>query len=88
MDISDKRNAVKQIQKFLLAISYAVPFLPHIGIDGIYGSETENAVRQFQHRYGLTESGNVDYATHKALYTAYLLTQKNDGKVNKNHIIS
>ena len=55
-DISDKSNAIRQVQLFLLELHYADEKYPHIAIDGIYGKETEDAVRMFQKSEGLPVS--------------------------------
>ncbi len=71
MDIRDKREAIREIQSFLLKISYGVVGFPHITIDGIYGKETEAAVRYFQSLYDLPITGTVDFLTFLALFDAY-----------------
>lgn len=38
------------------------------GADGIFGIITQNALRQFQHRHGLSVTGEVDAATAAALF--------------------
>ena len=75
----DKRSeAIKEIQRYLLAISYIddPPYLSHISIDGIYGDSTRNAVSDFQKRYGLGVTGEVDLQTWLLLYLKYLETEK------------
>lgn len=54
-------NAVAVIQKNLAANGYDV------SVDGVYGSGTENAVRQFQASHGLTADGVVGSQTFYAL---------------------
>ncbi len=73
-------EVVREIQKYLLGISYAegTTYLPHIAIDGIYGNETRDAVKKFQRRYGLEESGNADYDTWRLLHRKFLESQKKD----------
>lgn len=41
--------------------------LPDIGVDGDFGGQTEEAVKEFQRRNNLPETGQVDAATWKAL---------------------
>lgn len=42
-----------------------------LGLDGIYGSETQDAVRAFQKQQGLPQSGATDIGTWEALVSAY-----------------
>ena len=72
-DIRNPENAVRMTQSFLLEISYVDEDLPHVGIDGIYGERTRRAVRIFQRKRGLPETGRTDRETWNALYEAYLI---------------
>lgn len=57
-------NDVAFIQTRLNRISSNYPSIPKIDpIDGIFGPETENAVREFQRVFGLTPDGIVGRAT-------------------------
>ena len=67
-DITDPRNAIRVVQSFLLEISYSTDGFPHIAIDGIYGPETQNAVRIFQSRNRLPVTGRVGFEDWNALY--------------------
>jgi peptidoglycan hydrolase-like protein with peptidoglycan-binding domain len=58
-----KGGAVKGLQNALRARSYDPG-----PIDGVFGSVTENAVRDFQSGYGLTLDGIVGPITWQALY--------------------
>lgn len=71
MDIQDNREVIREIQRFLLDISYRIPSFPRITIDGIYGEETKNAVRYFQELYGLPVTGIVDLLTFLFLFDVY-----------------
>lgn len=55
-------NAVSDIQQQL-----------GVGVDGVYGSETETAVMNFQSRYGLQVDGQAGPATLQALGLPYLV---------------
>ncbi len=80
MTIRDESEVIREIQGYLLEISYAEEGLPHVKIDGIYESETEESVRAFQSSRNISESGRVDFETYTALYSAYrsvLLIQEN-----------
>ena len=62
-DIADKTGAVRQIQNYLLELAYAEESYVKVPVDGIFGSETERAVRVFQEKNGLPVTGEVDFDT-------------------------
>ena len=65
-------ETVKELQKELKELGY------YDGdIDGIYGSATEEAVKEFQKEAGITVDGKYGPATHKALLEA-LDTQESE----------
>ena len=70
--IDREEEAIAQVQTYLRAISYLHAEVPHIGIDGIYGEETKEAVRAFQALYGQEPNGIVDATTFTLLYLTYL----------------
>ena len=49
---------VRQIQEELNVIAGAYPEIPKLTEDGIYGPETEAAVRKFQSIFGLPVTGD------------------------------
>lgn len=70
--LSDTPSAIREVQKFLYVISDSVnTAVPRVAIDGIYGEETESAVRVFQEIYGHGVSGKVDRETFDSLYSLY-----------------
>lgn len=71
MNIRDESEVIKEIQKFILEISYQIEEIPHVVIDGFYESETIDAVRIFQRQEGLPVTGEVDRVTYERLYLAY-----------------
>ena len=72
--INDKSSAIRDIQRFLLAISQYNDYLPHISVDGIYNDELKYAVKEFQSFNRLPITGTVDSETFKLIYEAYTLT--------------
>ena len=70
--IDRRPEAVAEVQRYLRAISYKHESVPHIGIDGIFGKETADAVRAFQLLFLLQETGGVDAATFALLYKEFL----------------
>ncbi len=76
MQEENRRVAIRNLQRYLRAIAYFDNRIPKVGIDGIYGPETERAVRAFQGIAGLPLTGTVDQTTWEALYAYYLADQK------------
>lgn len=70
-NLTDERNAIRELQRYLLEISYATDGLPHLSIDGIYGDETRSTVLLFQTRNGLPTSGEADPATWQEIYRQF-----------------
>ncbi len=72
-ELYDENAATEEVQRFLHVISdRRHEEIPRIAIDGIYGEETREAVREFQKIYGLYESGTVDRETFDLLNEIYL----------------
>lgn len=66
---------VRELQKYLLELSYATHGYPHLAIDGIFGRETREVLSLFQRRNRLPVTGVADRRTWEALYAAYLLAR-------------
>ena len=66
-----ERRNIEILQRYLRQLSYFEELTP-VPVDGIYGSETAEAVREFQRRAGLPVTGLVDRETWDAIYLAYL----------------
>ena len=69
--ISNKRNAVKEIQRYLLEISNS-----HISLSGSYDENTRNEVIEFQKSQGINQSGIVDRDTFELLYEEYIAVKR------------
>ncbi len=69
-------SKVTQIQEQLNVIADAYPALPKVMVDGIYGKETQNAVRIFQGIFGLGETGIVDYPTWYKIQEIYVAVSR------------
>jgi peptidoglycan hydrolase-like protein with peptidoglycan-binding domain len=65
-------NSVENLQFYINYVSDFYPAIPSVTPDGIYGPETENAVRQIQYVFGLSPDGIVGELTWNALHNAYL----------------
>lgn len=63
LDIGASGLKVRQIQEQLNRISQSYPAVPKVNADGIYGSQTAEAVRIFQNVFGLSQTGIVNYST-------------------------
>lgn len=57
----------REIQEYLRTLSFQDARLIPVTVDGIYGAETEDAVKIFQRFYGLPSTGEVDTTTWSAL---------------------
>lgn len=67
-------NEVKVVQYYLAFIGFFNNSLPQIDVDGIFGADTENAVRTFQRQYGLTVDGIIGRQTWYAIQDVYYST--------------
>ena len=65
------REEVLALQYFLAVYAQFDPSVPAPSLDGVFGPETQQAVRAFQSLQGLPVTGQVDTATWNALYNAY-----------------
>ena len=70
--ISAFRTKGTEMQEQLNAIAQSYPALPKIAVDGIYGEDTQNAVREFQKVFGLPVTGVVDYPTWYEIQEIYV----------------
>ena len=55
----DRRNHIREVQEYLRAISFFDKRIPQIGVDGIFGARTEEAVAAYQRARGLEETGTA-----------------------------
>lgn len=74
--VTDKKAAIREIQKYLLEISAIQPELPHLVIDGVYGDLTRQTVIKFQELNGLDPTGKVNYETFTLMYAQYTTAKK------------
>ena len=68
---SDRAVYVRELQSYLRTIQRYRSGSTLVPLDGLYGSRTAAAVREFQQEEGLPVTGVVDRATWDALYAAY-----------------
>ena len=62
---------VSSLQYYINVIANAVNFVRTVTIDGVFGSATENSVRQIQSLYGLVVDGIVGRTTWDTIYNLY-----------------
>ncbi len=60
--MTEKQRAVFELQSYLRNIGRAYSDISRVIPDGIFGAETEQAVRSFQKKYGFEENGIVDFS--------------------------
>ncbi len=64
-------TGVLVLQYYLSYLSAFIPTVPAVAIDGVFGVETERAVRAFQSTYGLPADGVVGELTWRELTDVY-----------------
>ena len=69
-------NAIRNLQRYLRRLSFDDPDMPRVPIDGIFDTATEDAVKAFQERYGITPSGRADRETWDRIYDAFLRAER------------
>ena len=72
LDIGSSGSKVLQLQEQLNTISMVYQAIPMVNVDGIYGEQVKNAVRQFQSVFGLPQTGIVDYQTWYKIQEIYV----------------
>lgn len=66
-----KRQHIFELQRYLHAISIMDSSIPNVIPDGVYGTETQSAVRAFQYKYNLTVTGNTTPDTWNKIVQVY-----------------
>lgn len=72
ISLGDQGNAVANLQLFINYLATYYNTIPSIAVDGIFGSDTQNAVFSVQRTFDLPITGIVDAQTWEAIYRAYL----------------
>ncbi|SHJ82024.1 Putative peptidoglycan-binding domain-containing protein [Hathewaya proteolytica DSM 3090] len=76
LGIGSSGEPVRTVQRFLNRIGDNFPAIPKVRVDGIYGENTANAVREFQKIFHLPISGTVNYPTWYAISDIYVGVSK------------
>ena len=63
LTVGSRGDKVRQMQEQLDTIAAVYSSIPRIAADGIYGTNTKNAVEAFQGIFGLAKTGIVDFKT-------------------------
>ena len=71
LQLGSTGTGVEVLQYYLAYISEFVPTVPSVLIDGVFGAETDTAVRAFQSTYGLPRDGIVGEVTWRELTDVY-----------------
>lgn len=82
----DRMNAIYEVQHYLRFLSKYMDEIPTVTPDGIFGRETEDAVREFQRLYLLPVSGEVDLDTWNLLREIYLIFQEASSPASPVHV--
>ena len=69
--LGDHGFDVRALQYYLDFIGQFHPSMGHLTVDGVFGPQTEHALREFQRIYGLTVDGIAGRATHNRLLSSY-----------------
>lgn len=70
--LGDSGVEIQNIQYFINYLSEFYSEIPQISQDGIFGVQTENAIKAFQRLFELPITGTVDLVTYDTLYRTYL----------------
>lgn len=62
---------VEHLQYMLSVLSAYIPEIPSVNVDGVFGPATRNAVLAAQRRFGLPETGIVNYDTWDEIYDQF-----------------
>jgi peptidoglycan hydrolase-like protein with peptidoglycan-binding domain len=67
----NEQEAIRNLQRYLRHLSYFSDEIIDVPIDGIFGSDTEEALRAFQQMEGLPVTGRADLETWERLFAVY-----------------
>jgi len=67
----DRGVKVEHLQYMLSVLSEYIPEIPPVTVDGIFGPSTRNAVIAAQGRFGLPQTGIVNYETWDEIYDQF-----------------
>ena len=71
IEYGDRGIKVEHLQYMLSVLSAYIPEIPQVSIDGIFGPATRNAVIAAQQRFGLPQTGIVNFETWNEIYDQF-----------------
>ncbi len=71
IESGDRGIKVEHLQYMLSVLSAYIPEIPPVTVDGIYGAQTRAAVIAAQRRFGLPQTGEVDFDTWDEIYDQF-----------------
>ena len=71
IELGDRGIKVEHLQYMLSVLAAYIPEIPTLTIDGIFGPRTRNAVLAAQRRFGLPETGIVNFETWDEIYDQF-----------------
>lgn len=71
IEFGDRGVKVEHLQYMLSVLAAYIPEIPSIAIDGVFGNATRNAVIAAQRRFGLPQTGIVNYQTWDEIYDQF-----------------
>ena len=66
-DLTQEENAILEIQRILRGLETRDNGISAVRLTGVFNTETRDATKSFQDKYGLPATGVVDYATWQVL---------------------
>ena len=71
IELGDRGIKVEHLQYMLSVLAAYIPEIPSVTVDGIFGPATRNAVLAAQNRFGLPQTGIVNYDTWDEIYDQF-----------------
>lgn len=71
IETGDRGVKVEHLQYMLSVLSEYIPEIPPVTIDGVFGQATRNAVIAAQRRFGLPQTGIVNFETWDEIYDQF-----------------
>ena len=75
LTLGSSGESVRTIQRQLNAISNNFPAIPKVAVDGVYGEQTQAAVRKFQEIFNLPVTGDVNFSTWYEISNIYVAVE-------------
>lgn len=71
IELGDRGIKVEHLQYMLSVLAAYIPEIPSVTVDGVFGNATRNAVIAAQRRFGLPQTGIVNYDTWDEIYDQF-----------------